>query len=79
MCTLLIASLVTMGRGRGRPKYKGHSRHFTSREELEEERKKEEEKQRKVYRTVYVLSPTFLSHIHYNFCCTVEEVTIGFK
>lgn len=36
-----------MGRGRGRPKYKGHSRHFTSREELEEERKKDEEKARK--------------------------------
>ncbi|KAL5255307.1 hypothetical protein ACHWQZ_G014649 [Mnemiopsis leidyi] len=36
-----------MGRGRGRPKYKGHSRHFTSREELEEERKKDEEKQRR--------------------------------
>ena len=37
-----------MGRGRGRPKFKGHSRHFTSREELEEERKKDEEKARKV-------------------------------
>jgi len=36
-----------MGRGRGRPKYKGHSRHFTSREELEEDRKKDEEKARK--------------------------------
>ena len=36
-----------MGRGRGRPKYKGHSRHFTSREELEEERKKDEEKARR--------------------------------
>lgn len=36
-----------MGRGRGRPKFKGHSRHFTSREELEEERKKDEEKARK--------------------------------
>jgi hypothetical protein len=43
-----IASNITMGRGRGRPKYKGHSRHFTSREELEEERKKDEEKERKV-------------------------------
>lgn len=36
-----------MGRGRGRPRYKGHSRHFTSRDELEQERKKDEEKARK--------------------------------
>ena len=46
--SISVASLVTMGRGRGRPKYKGHSRHFTSREELEEDRKKDEEKARKV-------------------------------
>jgi len=36
-----------MGRGRGRPRYKGHSRHFTSRDELEEERKKDEAKAQK--------------------------------
>lgn len=36
-----------MGRGRGRPRFKGHSRHFTSRDELEQERKKDEEKEKR--------------------------------